>query len=147
MSNQILKECVSCGNDWKSRKPTRYDTDTKTIPMIFEMQILSEFGKKRIKLIFCDMHGNNPGFRHATRFVNGTGVLQIRNVKTNRWRNAEKIGVVVGWRREIKLNNCISDYDYLKCESCGCDIQEHEGGKSSPCLRCSSHECEGYQWE
>jgi len=95
MSNQVLEECASCGNYWKSRPPTKYDISAKSIPMIFGMQLLSEFGKKRIKLMFCDKHGNNPGLRHATRYVNGSGVLQIRNVKTNRWRNAEKIGVVV----------------------------------------------------
>ena len=96
MSNQTLKtnNCVCCGDDWKSRPQTRYDTGEKTTPIISGMQLLSEFGQKRIKLMFCDKHGNNPGLRNATRNVNVTNVLQIRNVKTNRWRNAEKIGVV-----------------------------------------------------
>lgn len=89
------QQCVSCGDEWKNRKLTSYTTGAKSIPIIFGMQLLSEFGKKRIKLFFCDKHGNNPGFRHATRHVNGTNVLQIRNVTTNRWRSAEKIGVVV----------------------------------------------------
>ena len=87
--------CAACNMEWKSRKGEVFLTGAKTTPMIFGMQLLSEFGAKRIKLMFCDKHGNNPGFRHATRYVNGTGVLQIRNVKTNRWRTAEKIGVVV----------------------------------------------------
>ena len=87
--------CASCGDEWKSRKPTRYNTGTKTIPFIFGMQLLSEFGAKRIVLMFCDKHGNFPEFRHAIRYVNGTGVLQIRNVKSNKWRNAEKVGVVI----------------------------------------------------
>ena len=89
------QKCVCCGPEWNDREPTSYETGTKSIPMIFGIQLLSNFGKKRIKLMFCDKHGNNPGFRHATRHVNGTNVLQIRNVKTNRWRNAEKMGVVI----------------------------------------------------
>ena len=90
------QKCVCCGLDWITRKKEVFFTGVKTTPIIFEMQMLSEFGRQRIKLYFCDKHGNNPGFRHATRFVNGTGVLQIRNVITNRWRNAENIGAVVG---------------------------------------------------
>lgn len=92
---QNKDSCAACDDEWKTRKGEVYSTSAKTIPMIFGMHLLSKFGKKRIKLMFCDKHGNNPGFRHAIRHVNGTGVLQIRNVKTNRWRNAEKIGVVV----------------------------------------------------
>jgi len=91
----MSEQCAACEDQWKTRKGKVFSTGAKTIPMIFGMQLLSKFGKKRIKLMFCDKHGNNPGFRHATRYVNGTGVLQIRNVITNRWRNAEKIGVVV----------------------------------------------------
>ena len=95
MTNIDPQKCVCCGVQWNDREPTIHSTGAKSIPMIFGMQLLSEFGKKRIKLMFCDKHGNNPGLNHATRHVNGTNVLQIRNVKTNRWRNAEKIGVVV----------------------------------------------------
>lgn len=96
MSKQILENCAACGEQWKNRKPKVYSTGAKIIPMIFGMQLLSEFGAKRIKLMFCDKHRNNPYFRHVIRHVNETNVLQIRNVKSNRWRNAEKIGVVVG---------------------------------------------------
>lgn len=95
MSQSLQEKCASCGDEYKSKKGEVFPKSAKTVPMIFRMQLLSHFGKKRIKLMFCDKHGNNPGFRHATRYVNGTNVLQIRNVKTNRWRNAEKIGVVV----------------------------------------------------
>lgn len=94
MSKQTLDNCAACGDQWRTRKGEVYSTGTKTVPMIFGMQLLSKFGRQRIKLMFCDKHGNS-GLRYATRHVNGTGVLQIRNVKTNRWRNAEKIGVVV----------------------------------------------------
>ena len=87
--------CASCGDEWKNRKPEIYGYGAKTTPTIFGMQLLSEFGAKRIKLYFCDKHGNSPGLRHAARYLNGTGVLQIRNVITNRWKNAEKVGVVV----------------------------------------------------
>ncbi len=90
-----IDSCASCGDDWKNREPTIHNTGAKSIPMIFGMQLLSEHGKKRIELNFCDKHGNNPGFKHAVRYVNVTGVLQVRNVNTNRWRSAEKIGVVV----------------------------------------------------
>ncbi len=89
------QKCVCCGLEWYDKKLTSYSTGAKSILMIRVMQLLSKFGKQRIELMFCDKHGNNPGLRHATRYVNGTGVLQIRNVKSNRWRNAEKIGVVV----------------------------------------------------
>lgn len=90
----MTDDCAACGNQWKTRKGKVFSTGAKTVPMIFGMQLLSDHGKKRIKLMFCDKHGNSY-LRHATRYVNGTGVLQIRNVITNRWRNAEKIGVVV----------------------------------------------------
>lgn len=89
-----MTDCASCGEEWKTRKPTSYDTGAKSIPIVFGMQLLSEFGAKIIKLFFCDKHGNKK-LRHVIRYVNGTGVLQIRNVITNRWQNAEKIGVVV----------------------------------------------------
>ena len=89
-----MDNCVCCGVQWISRPPTRYNTGAKSIPMIYGMQLLSEFGLKRIKLYFCDKH-ENTGLRHVIRYVNGTGVLQVRNVITNRWYDAEKIGVVV----------------------------------------------------
>lgn len=97
MSKQTLQDkCASCGVQWKSRKPTSYkDLGSKSIPMISGMQLLSEFKTKRIKLMFCDKHGNYPYFEHTLRFVNRTGVLQVRNVITNRWRKAEKIGVII----------------------------------------------------
>jgi len=90
----LTDKCASCGDDWKTRKGEVFPKSAKTIPKIFGMQLLSKFGRQRIKLLFCDKHGN-ANLRHVTRNVNGTGVLQIRNVKTNRWRNAETIGVVV----------------------------------------------------
>lgn len=90
------QQCASCGDEYKNRKSTSYkDLGSKSIPMISKMELLSEFGKKRIKLMFCDKHGNYPYLRDALRYVNRTGVLQVRNVITNRWRNAEKIGDVV----------------------------------------------------
>lgn len=92
---QIGTSCVCCGDDYKTRKPTSYkDLGSKSTPIIFGMQMLSEFGAKTIKLLFCDKHGNGS-LRYVTKYVNGTGVLQIKNVITNRWRNAEKLGVVV----------------------------------------------------
>ena len=51
MSND---SCASCGDDWKDRPPTSYkDLGLKSISRINGMQLLSEFGKKRIKLMFC----------------------------------------------------------------------------------------------
>ena len=90
----MTDSCAACGDQWKTREPTRYDTGAKSIPMIFGMQLLSHHGKKRIKLMFCDKHGNNPGLRNCTKYMNGSGILKIRNVIKNSWRNAEKIGVV-----------------------------------------------------
>ena len=87
--------CAACNDQWKTRKGEVYSTGAKTIPMIFGMQLLSHHGKKRIKLIFCDKHGNNPGLRNCTKYMNGTGILKIRNVITNKWRYASTLGVVV----------------------------------------------------
>ena len=95
MSQQIMDNCVCCGEDWKDRKDTSYENlGSKSTPTISGMQMLSDHGKKRIQLNFCDKHGGKS-LRHVIKYVNGTGVLQIRNVITNRWRNAEKMGVVV----------------------------------------------------
>jgi len=97
MSNQTLEtKCVCCVEEWKTRKNTSYENlGSKSIPFVFGIEMISKFGVQRIKLLFCDLHGNNSEFRRVIRYVNETGVLQIRNVNTNRWRNAEKIGVVV----------------------------------------------------
>jgi len=96
LSNQIFQDtCVACGDDWKTRPPTAYSTGAKSLPTIFGMQLLSHHGKKTIKLYFCDKHGNNPGLRNCTKYMNGSGILKIRNVITNTWRMATKIGVVV----------------------------------------------------
>lgn len=88
-------QCAACGDQWKTRKDKVLPSGAKTVPMIFGMQLLSDYSKKRIQLAFCDKHGNNPEFRRCTRYLNGSGVLQIRNVIKNSQRNAEKIGVVV----------------------------------------------------
>jgi len=94
MSKQILKEtCAACGDQWVTRKNTSYDTGSKSIPIISGFELLSDHGKKRIQLYFCDKHGNN--LRQVTRYMNKTGILKIRNVIKNTWRTAAKIGVVV----------------------------------------------------
>jgi len=96
MSNQIFSDsCAACGDQWKTRKWEVFSSSAKTRPMIFGMQLLSDHGKKRIKLMFCDKHGNNPGFRNVIKYMNGSRILKIRNVIKNSWRSAEKIGVVV----------------------------------------------------
>lgn len=97
MNNQILQQdqCVACGNQWKTRKMTIYDTGAKSSPMIFAMTMLSHHGKKRIKLMFCDKHGNDPGLRNCIKYINGTGILKIRNVISNTWRMATKLGILV----------------------------------------------------
>jgi len=89
-----MNMCAACGDQWKSRKPTSYDTGAKSTPIISEMQLLSHHGKKTIQLFFCDKHGNS-GLRNCTKYTNGTGILKIRNVIKNSWRNASTIGVVV----------------------------------------------------
>ena len=83
--------CVCCKHDWKDRKPTPYTTGAKSIPFVTKMQLLSKYGRQKIKLALCDLHGNN--LRTYTRITNN-GILQIRNVKTRRWNNAEKLGTV-----------------------------------------------------
>lgn len=101
------QKCAACGNQWKTREDEIFKNvteinDTKingvvtvTTSMINGIVIASNFYKKKIQLYLCDKHFANPGFRNVIRYVNGTGVLQIRNVITNKWRKAEKIGVVV----------------------------------------------------
>ena len=54
------------------------------------MQLLSDFGKNRFDLYFCDLHGYS-GLRYITRYLNGTGKLQIKNISTNRWKDAENL--------------------------------------------------------
>jgi len=90
MSND---SCAACGDQWKTRLPDTFDMGVKSIPQVSGMQLLSHHGKKRIKLVFCDKHGNN--LRQITKYMNKTGVLKIRNVITNSWRYATKIGVVI----------------------------------------------------
>lgn len=89
----MSQQCAACGDQWKTRKNTSYDTGAKSIPIISGFQLLSHHGKKTIKLFFCDKHGNN--LRQVTRYMNKTGILKIRNVIKNTWKSAEKIGVVV----------------------------------------------------
>lgn len=85
--------CVACGVQWMERPGEVFSTGAKTIPFVSLFELISHHGKKRIKLTFCDKHGNN--LRQVTRYMNKTGVLKIRNVITNTWRMATKIGVVV----------------------------------------------------
>jgi len=89
--------CAACSKQWKTRDPTLYkngeNPDTKSIPMISGVQLLSHHGKKKFKLMFCDKHLNN--LRHVTKYMNGSGILKIRNVITNKWRNASTLGNVV----------------------------------------------------
>lgn len=85
-------QCASCGEQWKDRIGDVFSTGAKTIPFVSNFLLLSHHGKKRIKLIFCDKHGNN--LRQVTRYMNKTGILKIRNVITNNWKNATTVGKV-----------------------------------------------------
>ena len=85
--------CASCGEQWKTRIGDVFSTSAKSIPFVSNFQLLSHHGKKTIKLVFCDKHGNN--LRQVTKFMNGSGILKIRNVIKNSWKSADKIGVVV----------------------------------------------------
>ena len=91
--SQINNYCAACGDQWKDRKGEVFSTGAKTIPFVSSFLLFSHHGKKTIKLIFCDKHGNN--LRQVTKFMNGSGILKIRNVITNTWRMATKIGDVV----------------------------------------------------
>ena len=85
--------CVVCGLDWKNRKPTTYaDLGSKSISFVSGYQLLSKFGRQKIKLTLCDLHGNN--LRSCTRITN-KGVLKILNKLTGKWRNATSVGVLV----------------------------------------------------
>ena len=85
--------CAACVDQWKTRLPEAFTTGAKCTPMFSGAQLLSHHGKKRIKLLFCDKHLRN--LRQVTRYMNKTGVLKIRNVITNKWRYASKLGVAV----------------------------------------------------
>ena len=89
----MTDSCAACGDQWKDRIGDVFSTGAKTIPFVSSFQLLSHHGKKRIKLFFCDKHGNN--LRAVTRYMNKTGILKIRNVITNSWKSADKIGVVI----------------------------------------------------
>ncbi len=90
----MTKSCASCNTQWNKRKDISYkNLGSKSHSFISKYQLLSKFGRQRIELLFCDLHG--LGLRSVTRHVNKTDVLQIRNIITNRWRNAEKVGDVV----------------------------------------------------
>jgi len=97
MNNQILSQdkCVVCGDQWKTRKMTTYETGAKSIPIIFGIEMLSHNGKRRINLRFCDRHGNYPRLRYCVKYTNKTGILKIRNVISHTWRTATKLGVSV----------------------------------------------------
>lgn len=86
----MTDNCAACGDQWKTRIGDVFSTGAKTIPFVSNFLLLSHHGKKRINLIFCDKHGNN--LRQVVKFMNGSGILKIRNVITNTWRNATTVG-------------------------------------------------------
>ena len=88
----MTDSCVVCGNQWKTRESEICSTGTKSIPMICKMELLSHYGKKKIELKFCDKHFRN--IRQVTRYMNKTGILKIRNIITNKWRDASTLGIV-----------------------------------------------------
>jgi len=85
--------CVCCGDQWKDRADDTYSTGAKSRSFMVGMQLTSYHGKKRINLRFCNKHANNHV--QVTRFALGNGMLQIRNVVSNVWRNASRLGRVV----------------------------------------------------
>lgn len=87
MSEQT--NCVCCGVQWNSRKDISYkNLGSKSRSFVSGYQLLSKFGKQRIQLVFCDIHGD------CTKITN-KGILKIRNISTRKWRNASNVGVVV----------------------------------------------------
>ena len=89
----LLDNCVCCGEEWKNKKNTSYkNLGSKSVPFVSNYQLISRFGQQRIKLTFCDLHGNN--LRDCTKVTN-KGILKIKIVSTGMWRNATSVGVVV----------------------------------------------------
>ena len=95
MSKQVAVEqsCAACGVQWRDRNKDVFSTGAKTTPFVSQFDLLSHHGKKKFKLTFCDKHLKN--LRHVTKYMNGSGILKIRNVITNKWRNASALGDVV----------------------------------------------------
>jgi len=89
------QKCVCCGDSWKDREPTIYkngeNPTTKSIPFIFTMSLFKNKTDKRVKLVFCDKHGNNHDMYTKTI----KGVLYVRNTKTGKMRRATPLGVAV----------------------------------------------------
>lgn len=85
------QQCAVCGPAWKTREPKQYGNGTMSIPMIFGMRLLTRKNTKRVHITMCDLHGNN----HIpyTRTVNGN--LQVRNIKTMKWRSAARVGEIM----------------------------------------------------
>lgn len=89
----LLDNCTCCGEEWKNRKNTSYkNLGSKSRSFVSNYKLLSKFGRQKIKLTFCDLHGNN--LRDCTRVTN-KGILKIKNMSTGMWRNATSVGVVV----------------------------------------------------
>jgi len=83
-------KCVVCCLDWQTRAPTIHkETGAKSIPMIYSMSLFVNKIGKRIKLVFCEKHGNNH--MAYTKFVKG--ILYVTNVKTRKMRKASPLGV------------------------------------------------------
>lgn len=87
----MTENCAACGDQWVDRPGDVFSTGAKTIPFVSNFVLLSHHGQKRINLIFCDKHGNN--LSQVVKFMNGSGILKIRNVITNSWRNATTVGI------------------------------------------------------
>ncbi len=84
--------CVVCKEKWKTRENTKYpDLGSESVPMIFGMQLIANMKGDRVKLTFCDLHGNNH--MRYTKFFNG--VLKIKNVITGKWVFAKRLGDIV----------------------------------------------------
>ncbi len=83
------ENCVCCGPSWKERKPTSYTTGAKSIPFTYTMSLIKNRKGERVKLTFCELHGNNH--MAYTKTINGK--LYITNVKTHKRRLASRLGV------------------------------------------------------
>ena len=92
-SKTLDNNCTCCGVEWMDKKDISYkNMGSKSRSFVSGYQLLSKYGREKIQLVFCNLHGNN--LRAYTKVTN-QGILKIRNTSSNRWRNAASVGEIV----------------------------------------------------
>lgn len=83
------QKCVCCGLDWQTRELTKEEKNSNIKPMTYTLSLIVNKVGKRIRLVFCDKHGNNH--MAYTKFVKG--ILHVTNVKTRKIHKAAPLVV------------------------------------------------------